>query len=158
MKFNDIVKLVAALAASFLAALIGSVFTIPSITTWYASLNKPFFTPPDWLFGPAWTILYLLMAIALFLVWRLPQSKQRDSAIAVYAAQLITNVLWSVGFFGFHNILLGIALILLLLALIVLTTYEFYGLSKPAAYAMVPYILWVSFATCLNVAVFLLNP
>lgn len=158
MKFNDIVKLVAALAASFLAALIGSVFTIPSITTWYASLNKPFFTPPDWLFGPAWTILYLLMAIALFLVWRLPQSKQRDSAIAVYAAQLITNVLWSVGFFGFHNILLGVALILLLLALIVLTTYEFYGLSKPAAYAMVPYILWVSFATCLNVAVFLLNP
>ncbi|BAI62426.1 putative tryptophan-rich sensory protein [Methanocella paludicola SANAE] len=158
MKFNDIVKLVAALAASFLAALIGSVFTIPSITTWYASLNKPFFTPPDWLFGPAWTILYLLMAIALFLVWRLPQSKQRDSAIAVYAAQLIMNVLWSVGFFGFHNILLGVALILLLLALIVLTTYEFYGLSKPAAYAMVPYILWVSFATCLNVAVFLLNP
>ncbi len=158
MKFNDIVKLVVALAASFLAALIGSVFTIPSITTWYASLNKPSFTPPDWLFAPAWTILYLLMAMALFLVWRLPQSKQRDSAIAVYAAQLITNVLWSLGFFGAHNIILGLALILVLLALVVLTTYEFYKLSKPAAYLMVPYILWLCFATCLNAAVFFLNP
>lgn len=158
MKFNDIVKLVVALAASFLAAIIGSVFTIPNISTWYATLNKPFFTPPDWLFAPAWTLLYLLMAVALYLVWKLPQSKQRDSAIAVYAAQLIVNVLWSVGFFGLHNLLLGLALILLMLALIVLTTYEFYKLSKPAAYAMVPYISWVVFATCLNAAVFFLNP
>ena len=158
MKFNEIVKLVTAFAASFLAAIIGSVFTIPGITTWYASLNKPFFTPPDWLFAPAWTVLYILMAVALFLVWRLPKSKPRDSAIALFAGQLIMNVLWSLGFFGFHNILLGAALILVLLALIVLTTYEFYKLSKPAAYAMVPYVLWVCFATCLNVAVFFLNP
>lgn len=157
MKFNDIVKLVVAFASSFLAALIGSIFTMPSITIWYASLNKPFFTPPGWLFGPAWTILYILMAIALFLIWSLPESKARNQAIALFAGQLIMNVLWSVGFFGFHNILLGVALILVLLALIVLTTYEFYKLSKPAAYAMIPYILWVSFATCLNAAVFFLN-
>jgi tryptophan-rich sensory protein len=158
MKSNDIVKLVVALAASFLAAVVGSVFTIPAITTWYSSLNKPFFTPPDWLFGPAWTVLYILMAIALYLVWKEPKSKQRDSAIALYAGQLIVNVLWSVGFFGFHNILLGVVLIVLMLVLILLTTYEFYKISKPAAYAMVPYILWVSFATCLNAAVYLLNP
>jgi translocator protein len=158
MKFNDIVRLVIALAASFLAAIIGSYFTFPSITTWYASLNKPFFTPPDWLFGPAWTVLYILMAIALYLVWSLPKSKERDAAIALFAGQLIMNVLWSVGFFGFHNILLGAVLIILLLILIVLTTYEFYKLSRYAAYAMVPYILWVSFATCLNVAVYFLNP
>lgn len=158
MKFHDIVKLVVAFAASFLAAIVGSAFTIPAITTWYASLNKPFFTPPDWLFGPAWTILYILMAVALFLVWRLPRGKQRDSAIALFAGQLIMNVLWSVGFFGFHNIMLGLALIIVLLVLIVLTTYEFHKLSKPAAYAMVPYILWVAFATCLNAAVFFLNP
>jgi benzodiazapine receptor len=158
MKFNDIVRLVIALAASFLAAIIGSYFTIPSINTWYDTLNKPFFTPPSWLFGPAWTVLYILMAIALYLVWSLPKSKARDAAIAVFAGQLIMNVLWSVGFFGFHNILLGVVLIILLLILIVLTTYEFYKLSKPAAYAMVPYILWVCFATCLNVAVYFLNP
>ncbi|HTY92123.1 MAG TPA: TspO/MBR family protein [Methanocella sp.] len=157
MKFNDIVKLLVAFAASFLAAAIGSIFTFTSIATWYAALNKPFFTPPNWLFGPAWTILYILMAVALFLIWRLPESKARNQAMALFAGQLITNVLWSVGFFGLHNILLGVALILVLLALIVLTTYEFYKLSKPAAYAMVPYILWVCFATCLNVAVFFLN-
>jgi benzodiazapine receptor len=158
MKFADMVKLVIAFAASFLAAILGSVFTIPNITTWYATLNKPFFKPPDWLFGPAWTILYILMAIALYLVWREPKSKLRDTAIALYAGQLAVNILWSAGFFGLHNILLGVGLILLLLALILGTTYMFYKISKPAAYAMVPYALWVCFATLLNIAVYFLNP
>jgi len=158
MKFNDITKLVIAFAASFIAAIVGSVYVLPSLSTWYDSLNKPFFTPPDWVFAPAWTILYILMAVALFLVWRLPQNKQRDSAIALFAAQLIMNLLWSVGFFGFHNILLGAVLVVVLLVLVALTTLEFYRLSKPAAYAMALYLLWVCFATCLNIAVFFLNP
>ncbi len=158
MKFDDIVKLVVAFAASFLAAILGTLFTIPNIPSWYASLNKPSFVPPDWLFGPVWTILYILMAVALFLIWREPKSKQRDSAIALYAAQLIMNVLWSIAFFGLHSVLLGLALILVLLVLLLLTAYEFYKISRPAAYAMVPYVLWVGFATLLNGAIYILNP
>jgi len=158
MKFEDIVKLVVVFAASFLAALLGSLFTIPNIPSWYVSLNKPSFSPPDWLFGPVWTILYILMAVALYLIWRGPKSKQRDSAIALYAAQLIMNVLWSIAFFGLHSVLLGLALILVLFVLLLLTTYEFYKISRPAAYAMVPYMLWVGFAALLNGAIYLLNP
>jgi len=158
MKFEDIVKLVVAFAASFLAALLGMLFTIPGISSWYAFLNKPSISPPDWLFGPAWTVLYVLMAVALFLIWREPKSKQRDSAIALYAAQLIMNVLWPIAFFGLHSVPLGLALIVVLLALLLVTTYEFYKISKPAAYALVPYVLWVGFASFLNGAIYLLNP
>jgi benzodiazapine receptor len=157
MKFDDFVKLVVAFAASFLAAILGTLFTIPNIPSWYVSLNKPSFSPPDWLFGPVWTILYILMAVAIFLIWRRPESKQRDSAIALYAAQLIMNVLWSIAFFGLHSVLLGLALIVVLFVLLLLTTYEFYKISKPAAYAMVPYVLWVGFAELLNGAIYLLN-
>lgn len=157
MKSDDIVKLVVAFALSFLAAVLGSLFAILGMA-WYASLNKPFFNPPDWLFGPVWIILYVLTAVALFLVWREPGSKQRDSAIALYAGQLIMSVLWPIGFFGLHSIPLGLALILVLLALLLLTAYEFYKISKPAAYAMVPYMLWVGFATLLNTAIYFLNP
>lgn len=158
MNSRDIVKLAAALAASILAALIGSVVTYASLSPWYASLAKPFFTPPQWLFAPAWTALYILMAVALFLVWRLPKGRGRDQALALYAGQIITNALWPIGFFGFHSPMLGVALIVVLLALVLLTAWEFHKLSRPAAYALVPYALWVCFAACLNVAVWLMNP
>jgi tryptophan-rich sensory protein len=158
MKFDVIVKLVVALAASFLAAVLGWTFTAPALPSWYAFLNKPSFGPPGWLFGPVWAVLYVLMAVAFFWVWTRPKGKERDSAIALYAAQLIMNVLWPVAFFGLRSVLLGLAIIVVLLALLLVTTYEFHKISKPAAYAMVPYVLWVAFATLLNGAIYLLNP
>lgn len=157
MDFKDIVRLVISVGVCLLAGVIGSVFTISSIPTWYAALNKPFFSPPDWLFGPVWTILYILMGLALYLIWRAPKDKKTNEALILFGAQLFVNVIWSIIFFGFQSTIGGMLAIVILLLLILLTTFQFYKIDKRAAYLMVPYLLWVSFASVLNIAVYLLN-
>ena len=119
--------------------------------TWYNTLSKPIFTPPAWVFGPAWTILYLLMGIAFYLIW------QKGKISKLFLAQLTANFLWSFLFFGLHSPTLALIDIAILLALILLTMREFYSLSKPAFYLLIPYLLWVSFATLLNGAIVFLN-
>jgi len=159
---NNVSKLVVALLLSALAAIVGSV---PIIFTdgvaWYQdTLVKPFFAPPSWLFGPAWTVLFLLMAIAFWLVWMKWPAKDAKMAVALYLAQLCLNVVWNFLFFGQKNstgMLLGLIEIIILLAMIALTTYRFYQVDRRAGYLMVPYLLWVAFATCLNAAVWLMN-
>ena len=157
MKSKDVIKLIVSIAVPLLAGGVGAVATTPAISTWYATLNKPWFTPPDWLFGPVWTLLYILMGLALFLVWRSPKSRTRDIGIALFAVQLAVNVVWSFAFFGLENTLYGVLTIIPLWVLIAATIFQFYKVSKGAAFLMVPYILWVSIATALNTAVYLLN-
>jgi tryptophan-rich sensory protein len=157
MDFKDIVKLVLSLGVCQVAALIGTVFTVSSIPDWYAALNKPFFNPPDWLFAPAWTILYILMGLALYLIWRAPKVKHTNEALMLFGAQLTFNVIWSIVFFGFKSIMGGVLSIIILLLLILLTIFQFYKVDKNAAYLMMPYLLWVGFATILNVSILLMN-
>jgi benzodiazapine receptor len=159
VKGGDVIKLVVAIVACQAAGAIGSIFTTPAIPTWYAALEKPFFTPPNWLFAPAWITLYLLMAIAAFLVWRQGlKQKGVKSALVVFLVQLVLNALWSVVFFGLQSPLWGVVVILALWVAILLTIIRFFRLSTAAGSLMLPYILWVSFASALNIAILVLNP
>lgn len=153
---NNWIRLLIALTLPQLVGAIGSLFTLPAIPSWYASLNKPNFTPPSWLFGPAWTLLYLLMGIALYLVWG-QKTKQAKTALKLFWLQLILNGLWSIVFFGLRSPLLAFIEIVALWVVLVFTTKKFYQLSQPAGLLLVPYLLWVSFAAVLNFAIVRLN-
>jgi benzodiazapine receptor len=132
----------------------GSIFTAQAIPEWYAFLNKPSFSPPNWLFGPVWVTLYALMGIAAFLVWRKAGMGQ---ALGVFALQLALNAAWSPIFFGLQNPLLGLVCIVAMWLAIVWTIVQFGRVSRAAALLLVPYLLWVSFATVLNLSIVLLN-
>jgi len=158
MKLSIVIKLVVCLALTFSAALIGSIFTSTAVTDWYATLNKPLFTPPDWLFGPVWTILYLLMALSAFIVWQKGFDKSAVRiALILYLFQLILNALWSVIFFGLKMPMIAFIEILLLWIAIGLTILAFARISITAFLLLLPYILWVSFAAVLNFSIWLLN-
>lgn len=146
-------------ALSLFAGIIGSIFTIAAIPVWYANLAKPWFNPPAWLFSPVWTILYILMGSAAFLIWKTNRKSQRlkNNALTLYFIQLILNSVWSFLFFGLKNPTLALAEILILLLTIIATTYYFWKINRIAAYLMLPYIAWVSFATILNSSIWLLN-
>lgn len=158
MESNKIVKLIGSILLCQLAGVIGSIFTFNSITEWYALLNKPFFVPPDWLFAPAWITLYTLMGISLFLALEkgLLENKNK-TALQFFSAQLALNALWTILFFGLRNPLIALIEIIVLWFLILLTIKKFYFLNKKAAYLLIPYILWVSFASALNFAIWVLN-
>lgn len=137
---------------------IATPITIQSIPTWYASLHKPFFNPPNSIFGPVWTTLYFLMGVSLFAVWQKGMQKSRvRRAVGIFALQLFLNLCWSFVFFGGKSIAGGLIVILLLLLLIIATIKLFYPLSKWAAYLLIPYAAWVSFATALNASLLFLN-
>jgi len=159
IKKINIVKLVISIVVCQCAGIIGSVFTTPAIPTWYAALQKPVFTPPSWLFAPAWITLYLLMGIAAFLIWRIGlDNRQVRTALIIFLVQLALNSLWSVVFFGMQSPLYGVIVIIILWLAILLTILMFARISRLAAWLMVPYILWVSFASALNISIWLLNP
>src|SRR3989344_3497362 len=168
MKVNNFFKLVIAIGVSELAGIIGSVFTISAIPNWYARLVKPALNPPSWVFGPAWTTLYALMGIAAFLIWSSyakasegQAKRQIKIALGVFGIQLFLNAIWSIIFFGLHGSTwltinnLGWALvnIIFLWLAIVWTMVVFYKISRPAAYLLMPYLLWVSFASYLNYSI-----
>jgi tryptophan-rich sensory protein len=158
MNVKDILKLIASIAICYLAARIGAVSTSASIQTWYVTLNKPFFTPPNWLFAPVWLTLYTLMGISLFLVWRRGfDNPQVKIALAIFGIQLILNTFWSIAFFGFQSPLAGLIVIVFLWIAIAATIKTFLPLSKPAGVLLIPSILWVSLAAALNVAIVVLN-
>lgn len=139
-----------------LAGVIGSVFTSPSIPTWYAALNKPVFSPPNWIFAPVWTTLYILMGISFYLIW-VSKSKLKQKATKLFLMQLGLNVLWSFMFFGLHSPVLAFVNIIALWVLIFLTIQSFRPISKTAAYLLYPYLAWVSFASILNFSLWILN-
>ena len=158
-KTVNIIKLVVSILVCQCAGIIGSVFTTPAIPTWYAALQKPVFTPPNWLFAPAWITLYLLMGIAAFLIWRVGLENRRvRTALIIFLVQLVLNSLWSVAFFGMQSPLYGFIVIIILWLAILLTILLFARISAVAAWLLVPYILWVSFASALNISIWVLNP
>lgn len=146
------------LLACYGTAAVGSRTTIPEIPVWYAQLNKPTWNPPSWLFGPVWTLLYTLMAIAAWRVWLSPKRFEVRLALALFFCQLLQNAAWSEVFFRFHQPGWALATILLLWVTILATLIAFWRISRAAGWMMVPYLAWVSFATVLNAAIWQLNP
>jgi translocator protein len=157
MKTNQIGKLIASLLLPLGIGGIAGIFTTEAIPGWYASLNQPSFNPPNWIFGPVWTTLYIILGISLFLIWKLETGKQRNQAILVFTVQLLLNFGWSFCFFYFKMIGLALFDIVALWIMIVIMLIRFYRLKPLAAYINIPYLLWVSFATALNLAYFFLN-
>ncbi len=152
-------KLLASLGLCFGAAAIGSAVTRPAVTGWYVTVQKPVFSPPNELFAPVWTLLYFLMAVALYLVWQKREDGVRDNlALQLFAVQLALNVFWSVVFFGLQSIGGGLVVIGLLWLTLLATIRRFWPISRIAAACLSPYFLWLSFAAVLNFAIWRLNP
>lgn len=137
---------------------IGSIFTFPSVGNWYAKLNKPFWTPPDWVFGPVWTFLFLCMAVAAWLVWRRYGFAGAVVPMALFALQLALNVAWTWVFFGLHLPGAAFAEIIVLWLAILATLIAFWALVPAAGWLMVPYLLWVTYAATLNWGLWKMNP
>lgn len=151
-------RFISSVLLCFFVAFLGSFITYPSIPGWYASLDKPYFNPPNWIFGPVWTILYFLMAVSLFIVWdKAINNKKKDKAIKLFVFQLTLNLLWSLVFFGLHELFLSFIVIVLLWLSILGTIKLFSKISDLASYLLVPYVLWVTFALVLNFAILILN-
>ncbi|MFA5163448.1 MAG: TspO/MBR family protein [Patescibacteria group bacterium] len=143
---------------SQLAGVIGSVFTSSAIPGWYSTLDKPSFNPPNWIFGPMWVTLYVLMGIASYLIWkRRGDIKSVKISLIIFFAHLILNALWSIIFFGLHNPMLAFFEIVILWLSILLLIGLFYRIDKRASYLLIPYLLWVSFASILNYSIWKLN-
>ncbi len=157
MTANSILKLVVSIAIPLMVGAIAGITTAKAIPTWYATLNQPSFNPPNWLFGPVWTTLYILMGISLYLAWSLPEGRERNMALAAFAVQLVLNFGWSYIFFYYRQLGFALAEIIVLLISIVVMIFLFYRLRPLAAYLNIPYLLWVTFASVLNAAYFKLN-
>lgn len=175
---NNAFKLIISIGVSLSAGFVGSTFTMPAISSgWYASLAKPALNPPAWIFGPVWTTLYVLMGIALFLVWssyapadaeamagkkasadkKEESGKSKRLAYFAFGIQMVLNALWSLIFFGLHSPGGALLEMIFLWLAILATIIAFAKISKPAAWLLVPYILWVSFAGYLNYAIWTLK-
>lgn len=150
------VKLLISIAVPQVVAATAAYFTVAGIGSWYQTIQRPTWNPPNWLFGPVWTMLYLLMGIALYLVWKTNVSNKR-SAILLWCLQLAANFLWSILFFGQHQIGGALIDLAVLWLLILLTIFAFARINKVAAWLLVPYISWVTFAGILNYTIWLLN-
>jgi tryptophan-rich sensory protein len=136
---------------------IAGMFTSQSVPDWYATLNRPSFNPPNWIFGPVWTTLYILMGISFFLIWKQVASKVRNRAILIFLLQLVLNFAWSFIFFYFNMIGLALVEIILLWISIVMMMVVFYKIKPIASYINIPYLFWVTFATVLNASYYFLN-
>ena len=157
-RLNDIISLVVAIAIPLIVGGLGGIATASSIPTWYRTLEKPTWNPPDWIFGPAWTLLYILMGVALWLVWRLGwDNPQVRRALLLFGVQLLFNLLWSLIFFGLRRPDWALLEIVVLWVLILATAAQFYRLQPIAGWLLVPYQLWVTFAAALNAAIWWLN-
>lgn len=160
MKLSLPVKIVIAVVVCLVIGLSGSIATNTSLTTWFTTLNKPSWNPPNWLFAPVWTTLFILMGIAAGLIWHEGTDKgdtRAKPAMIWFGMQLILNLLWSFSFFGAQSLILGLVNILILWVAILITILKFRAIKPIAAWLMVPYILWVSFATVLNITFLYLN-
>lgn len=156
---REIARIILCIAICQLAGIIGSVFTASSVTTWYTTLVKPWFTPPGSVISAVWIALFALMGLSLFLIWQKGiSSADSKIALGVFAAQLLANVLWSYAFFGLQSPLAGVVVIVVLWLLILQSILRFWPISKDAALLLVPYIIWVSFAAFLNYTFLRLNP
>ncbi|MBU0952945.1 MAG: tryptophan-rich sensory protein [Nanoarchaeota archaeon] len=153
-RFHSVVVFVGAIILSQLAGVLGMLFTMP-LSTWYAGLVKPFFTPPSWAFGPVWITLYTLMGIALWVVWR---ARPRDHVpYVLFGVQLVLNMLWSILFFGLQQPGIAFGEILVLWIAVAFTLQSFWNTHQAAGWLLVPYLTWVTIATALNLSIWMLN-
>ncbi|MGB5651819.1 MAG: TspO/MBR family protein [Sedimenticolaceae bacterium] len=154
---RDVIGLVAFLFACLIVSGIGGLVTATSVRGWYTTLSKPAFNPPDWVFAPVWTILYVLMAIAAWRVWRTENSAARLQALTVFGVQLALNLSWSILFFGFREVGLALADIVVLWSAIAFNAFLFWRIERLAGWLLFPYLLWVAFAAALNLSIWWLN-
>ena len=155
--FVQAVGLVVAILICFAAAGLGSLVTTPQIPNWYADLAKPAWTPPGWIFGPVWTVLYILMGVAAWRIWYRFRWRGARVPLTLFGIQLVLNALWTPAFFGLQSPLLGLVVILLLWAVLTATTIAYGRSDRPAGLMLLPYLAWVSFATILNFELWRLN-
>ena len=152
---NKFLSFMSFLLVTFGASAIGSLATINYKEPWYSLLNKPAFNPPDWVFGPVWTTLYLMMTLAIWLFWH---SKSRNkNTVYVYLIHLVFNTTWSVVFFVFHNMVLALFVLILLIGLIINLILRFKRVNVVSSSLMIPYLLWCSFALFLNINLIMIN-
>lgn len=156
-RIGPILSLGASLALTLAVGAVGGLATASSVGTWYAALAKPAFNPPNWVFGPVWTSLYILMAIAAWRVYRASAGRARRAALRLYAAQLALNLGWSLLFFGLRQPPLALAELAVLIAAVLGTTVLFWRVDRPAGLLLIPYLLWISFAFLLNWEIVRLN-
>ena len=154
---NKTIKLILCILLPLLVGAISGIATASGVNDWFLTINKPSFNPPNYVFAPVWTMLYILMGISLFMVLQTSSSKQKKYALTIFFVQLVLNFCWSFLFFKYH--LIGVAFIdiILIWLSIICMIYFFYQINKGAAYLQVPYLLWVSFASILNGAIWYLN-
>lgn len=157
-KYSFVWKLFISLALSLGIGFIASLATQSSINTWYLTLNKPSFNPPNWVFAPVWTLLYVMMSVAAAIIWQKGLSQNSVKiALGLFLAQLFFNGLWSVAFFGLQSPLLGLLDISLLFIILIFTIIYFFRLSRLAGLMLLPYLLWLSFAAILNYTIWIIN-
>ena len=156
-KMKNIFRLIGSILIAQAAGVIGSLFTVQNIPTWYATLNKPAFSPPNYLFGPVWITLYFLIGIAFFLVWKNTGTVNIKIPVIVFSVQMVLNAAWSIIFFGMKSPMFAFFEIVVLWLFIVLCIVTFYPVSRAASWLLVPYFLWVSFASVLNFKIWMLN-
>ncbi|NMB83685.1 tryptophan-rich sensory protein [Candidatus Roizmanbacteria bacterium] len=158
MKNNKVVSFFFSVGICFLAGIVGSIFTYPAIKTWYVFLNKSSFNPPNWIFGPVWSLLYLMMAVALYLAINSKTKKiVKNQGLKYFYIQLVLNLFWSVIFFGAKLPLAAFFEIIFLWVFIFITIMKFMKINKVAAALLIPYLIWVSFASVLNLFIAVLN-
>jgi tryptophan-rich sensory protein len=152
---NKIVTFILFLSITFSASLIGGLATINFKEPWYSLLNKPVFNPPDWIFAPVWTTLYLMMTVAVWIFWH--TKNKNINTVYIYFIHLIFNTTWSVVFFVFHNMALALIVLIILIALIINLILRFKRVNMFSVYLMIPYLLWCCFALILNTSLVILN-
>lgn len=154
---NKFIRLIKCILIPLLVGGISGYYTSTSITTWYVTLNKPSFNPPNYLFGPVWTLLYVLMGVSIYIALNKSKPENKNGIIFVFAFQLILNFIWSFIFFKYHNLGLAFIEIILMWFSISFMIFVFYKTSKIAALINIPYLVWVSFASVLNGTIWYLN-
>ncbi len=150
-------KLIISLLAPLSIGFIGSYFTADSIADWYTTLKKPFFTPPNWLFAPAWTVLYIMMGVSFYLLWKQKSFADNKNLLKLFLVQFMFNAVWSPVFFGLKSPFLALGVILLLWLCLAALIAKLWKKFRTAAWLLVPYLMWVSYAAALNLAIVWLN-
>lgn len=150
-------KLTISILIPLIVGLLGSIFTSSSVDNWYISLNKPSFNPPSYLFAPVWTVLFVLIGISFYFVWSKDFGSNKLLTLGIYGLDLLLNLCWSVLFFGLRNPFLAFVEIIILWFIILINIIVFYRISKTSGLMLIPYLLWVSFASILNYSIFILN-
>ena len=152
---NKLLTFILFLLITFSASLIGALVTINFMNPWYSLLNKPIFNPPDWVFGPVWTVLYFMMTISIWLYWH---TRNREmNTIYIYFIHLVFNATWSITFFALHNMILALVVLIILIVLIINLIIRFRRVNLVSSYLMIPYVLWCTFALVLNFSLIILN-